>query len=172
MSEPVTRGEAPRPHARDRSALAARIALAVLIPLGTLAGVVATSVLALVLVAPRAFTSGLEPHPESAALGRLVAPEVAEPATTALLWILAAATAVLSVAVARGSRRVWLAYLPWAIAGGALTTYALVANWQLAREAGLLAFGVGGAWSAVVALAIRAVVHPAPRAAVPTPDVR
>jgi hypothetical protein len=45
-----------------------------------------------------------------------------------------------------------------------LTAYALVANWQLAREAGLLAFGVGGLWSAAVAFGVARTTPRAPGA--------
>jgi hypothetical protein len=132
----------------------ARLALAAVIALGTLAGVVGTSVLALVLAAPRAFTTGLEPLPEGAVLGWLVSRDVSTAATTGLLWMLGATTLLLAAAVAAGARRIWLAYAPWALVGGMLTTYALIANWELAREAGMLAFAIGAAWSVAVALVV------------------
>ena len=144
----------PTARAGERRLRVLRLALASAIVLGTFAGVVGTSTLALVLTAPRLFTSGLEPRPESAVLGWLVSTEVSSPATTALLWLLGAATLGLAAAVAIGARRLWLAFAAWAVVGGILTTYALAANWQLAPEAGLLAFAVGGIWSALVALAI------------------
>ncbi|HEX6060029.1 MAG TPA: hypothetical protein VFZ11_13545 [Gemmatimonadaceae bacterium] len=140
--------------AGERRLRVLRLALASAIVLGTFAGVVGTSTLALVLTAPRLLTSGLEPRPESAVLGWLVSTEVSSTATTVLLWLLGAATLGLAAAVAIGARRLWLAFAAWAIVGGTLTAYALAANWQLAPEAGVLAFGIGGIWSALVALAI------------------
>jgi hypothetical protein len=135
---------------------ALRVALAVGVVVGTLAGVLGTSALALLLAAPRLFSTGLEPRPEGRALRWLVSPDVAVPATRILLTLLGVATILLAVLIARGARRrpVWRAYAAWAATGGVLTTFALVANWQLAREAGVLAFAVGGAWSALVAIAI------------------
>lgn len=138
-----------------------RWALALTIALGTLAGVVVTSVLAILLAAPQLITSGLEPRPEGPALGWLVSPEVAGPSTRALLWLLAIATVVLAGLVAAGARWRWLwrAYAAWAVAGGLLTTYALVANWALARDAGFLALVVGALWSALVALGLARLHH-------------
>ena len=131
-------------------------ALAAGIVLGTLAGVIATSALALVLAGPRILSTGLQPRPDHAALRWLVSPEVAGPATQLLLWLLGGATLALAGLAAAGASRRWLAraYVGWATVGGVLTTYALVANWQLAREVGLLAFAVGALWSAAVGLAI------------------
>jgi hypothetical protein len=135
---------------------ALRRALAAAVVVGTLAGVLGTSALALLLAAPRLFSTGLEPRPEGRALRWLVSPDVAVPATRILLTLLGVATILLAVLIARGARHrpVWRAYAAWAATGGVLTTFALVANWQLAREAGVLAFAVGGAWSALVAIAI------------------
>lgn len=142
--------------AGDARPRALRLALAAAVIVGTLAGVVGTSALALLLAAPRLFSTGLEPRPEGRALRWLVSPDVAVPATRILLLLLGTATVVLAVTIARGARRrsTWRAYAAWAVIGGVLTTFALVANWQLAREAGVLAFAVGGAWSALVAIAI------------------
>jgi len=132
----------------------------VAIVLGTLAGAVATSALALVLAVPRLLSTGLQPAAEGHVLGWLVSPDVSEPVTRALLWILGLATLLLAGLVGAGARRrlVWQGYAAWALVGGVLTTYALVANWPLAREAGLLAFAVGALWSGAVALGI-AQVH-------------
>ena len=141
---------------REGRRRALSLALAAAIVLGTLAGVVATSALALVLASSRLLATGLEPRPEGAALRWLVSPAVARPASEALLWLLGGATLLLATLVAAGARRAWLwrAYAGWAVVGGILTTYALVANWQLAREAGFVAFAIGAFWSAVVALGI------------------
>ena len=115
-----------------------------------------TTTLAFVLAGPRMLSTGLQPLPESAALRWLVSPEVAEPATEALFALLAGTTLLLATLVAAGARRsrVWRAFAAWAVVGGVFTSYALVANWQLAREAGVLAFAVGALWSAAVALGI------------------
>ena len=131
-------------------------ALAAGIVIGTLAGVIVTSALALVLAGPRILSTGLQPRPEGAALRWLVSPEVAGPATQLLLWLLGGATLALAGLVAARASRRWLAraYVGWATVGGVLTTYALVANWELAREVGLLALAVGALWSAAVGLAI------------------
>lgn len=145
---------APAPPRRDR---ALRWAFAVVLVAGTFLGVAVTAALALVLAAPRIMSSGLQPMPEHAALRWLVSPEVSGVVTALLLWLLAAATLLLAAAVAlraepRAVERVWLA---WAATGGVLTTYALAANWSLAREAGMLAFIVGALWSLVVGLSVR-----------------
>ena len=142
---------APR---RDR---ALRWTFAVVLVVGTLLGVVVTTALALVLAAPRIMSSGLQPMPEHAALRWLVSPEVSGVLTQLLLVLLAVATAALATLVVVGTHwdRVWRAYVAWALAGGALTAYALLANWSLAREAGMLAFVVGALWSVGVGLAVR-----------------
>ena len=141
---------APR---RDR---ALRWAFAVLLVVGTLVGVVVTTALALVLAAPRILSSGLQPMPGHAALRWLVSPEVSGVLTQVLLVLLALSTLVLAALVATGARheRVWRAYTAWAVVGALLTAYALLSNWSLAREAGLLAFVVGALWSSGVGLAV------------------
>lgn len=146
--------DAPTAPRRGR---AVRWTFAVALVAGTLLGVVATTVLALVLAAPRIMSSGLQPMPEHAALRWLVSPEVSGITTPLLLSLLAAATLLLAVLVATGARRdrVWGAYVAWAVIGALLTTYTLVANWSLAREAGLLAFAVGALWSLGVGLGVR-----------------
>lgn len=133
--------------------------VAAAIVLGTAAGVVGTSFLAVVFGATHVLSTGLQPRPLSATLRWLFSPEVSEPATTVLLWLLGAATLLLAalVATAAPRPRVRRAYAAWAIIGGVLTSYALVANWQLAREAGLIALVVGGVWSVVVWAMVRRV---------------
>ena len=133
-----------------------QLALAVAIVAGTWAGVTGTAMLALILAAPRLWNRGLEPLPENALLRWLVSPSIEAPLTQSLLWLLGILTLVLAVMVALDARRVWRAYAAWAIVGGVLTTFALVANWSLAPEVGVLAFLVGGIWSIGVAYAIRA----------------
>jgi hypothetical protein len=147
-------GDARAAPRRDR---ALRWTFAIVLVVGTLLGVVVTTALALVLAAPRIMSSGLQPMPEHAALRWLVSPEVSGILTQLLLVLLAVATAALATLVVVGTRwdRVWRAYVAWALAGGALTAYALLANWSLAREAGLLAFVVGALWSVAVGLAMR-----------------
>ena len=137
---------------RPRGRRWARVALAVALVVGTAAGVLGTSVLALVLGAPRLLTTGLEPVPHGALAAWLVSPDVAGTATRVLLWLLGAATLALGAALVTSRRWVWRAYAVWAIAGAVLAAYALVANWSLAPEAGLIALVVGGGWSAVIAL--------------------
>lgn len=149
----VERAAPPSPR-RDR---ALRWAFAAALVAGTLLGVVVTTALALVLAAPRIMSSGLQPMPEHAALRWLVSPEVSGVVTQLLLGLLAAATlllAALVVAHASG-RTVWRAWVAWAVVGTLLATYALLANWSLAREAGVLAFVVGALWSLGVGLAVR-----------------
>lgn len=143
--------------AAPRRGRALRWAFALALVVGTLLGVVATTTLALVLAAPRLLSSGLQPMPERAALRVLVSPEVSGVVTQLLLALLVAATLLLAALVAGGARyaRVWRAWVAWAAIGALLTTYALVANWSLAREAGLLAFVVGALWSAGVGAAVR-----------------
>jgi hypothetical protein len=141
---------------RPRTPLAIRGLVAAAIVLGTAAGVFGTSWLAVVFGATRVLSTGLQPRPMNAMLRWLFSAEVSEPATTALLWLLGATTVLLAafVVTAASRRRVRRSYLAWAIVGGVLTTYALVANWQLAREAGLLALVVGGVWSVVVGVMV------------------
>jgi len=133
--------------------------VAMAIVLGTAGGVVGTSFLAVVFGATHVLSTGLQPRPMNAALRWLFSAEVSEPATTALLWLLGAATLLLAalVATAAPRQRVRRAYAAWAIIGGVLTTYALAANWQLAREVGLIALIVGGVWSATVWAMVRRV---------------
>ena len=147
---------AAHPTGAGRVGRRGRWALAAAIILGTVTGVVATSLLAVVLESPRLLSTGLEPRPANETLRWLFSPGVAEPATRVLLWLLGGATLLLAALVAAGARRawVWRAYAAWAVVGGVLTTYALVANWQLARLAGLLAFSVGAVWSGAVALGL------------------
>ena len=139
---------------RDR---ALRWTFAVLLIVGTLLGVVVTTVFALVLAAPRIMSSGLQPMPEHATLRWLVSLEVSGIVTPILLWLLAAVTVVLAtlVVVGTGWDRIRRAYIAWALTGGVLTTFALLANWWLAREAGVLAFAIGALWSLAVGLAVR-----------------
>lgn len=152
-TEVDVKGDVPAAPRRDR---ALRWIFAVLLVVGTLLGVVVTTALALVLAAPRILSSGLQPMPEHAALRWLVSPEVSGVLTQLLLVLLALATLVLAALVATGARRdrVWRAYASWAVVGALLTAYALLANWSLAREAGLLAFVVGALWSVAVGLAV------------------
>ena len=147
-------GEVPVAPRRDR---ALRWAFAVVLIVGTLLGVVVTTAFALVLAAPRIMSSGLQPMPEHAALRWLVSPEVSGIVTQLLLVLLALATLLLAALVATGARRdrTWHAYVTWAIVGALLTAYALLSNWSLAREAGLLAFVVGAVWSIGVGLGVR-----------------
>ena len=147
-------GDARAAPRRDR---ALRWTFAVLLVVGTLLGVVVTTAFALVLAAPRIMSSGLQPMPEHAMLRWLVSIEVSGIVTPILLWLLAAATVVLATLVVVGARwdRVRRAYIGWALTGGVLTTYALLANWWLAREAGVLAFAIGALWSLGVGLALR-----------------
>ena len=154
---PTTAIDGPRPvaaphHARGRRVL--RLILAGAVVLGTLLGVIATSLVALLLATPRLLWRGLAPMPEGALLRWLTAPEIARPATTSLLWLLALTTLVLSAALATEARWLWRAYAAWACTGGVLAAYALVANLELAPETGIVALLIGGVWSAVVAFAI------------------
>ena len=144
------------PRAAPRRDRALRWALAVILVVGTMLGVVVTTALALVLAAPRILSSGLQPMPEHAALRWLVSPEVSGVVTQLLLVLLALATLALAALVATGARpeRTRRAYVAWAVTGGLLTVYALLSNWSLAREAGLLAFVVGALWSVGVGLAV------------------
>lgn len=153
---PILAAMVPAPAPGERRARVLRWSFAAAIVLGTFAGIVATNALAIVLALPRLMSTGLEPAPESSALRSLVAPDVAGPATVALLWLLGIATVVLAALVARGAHRVvvWRAYAAWASVGGVLAAYALVANWQLAREVGVLALIVGAFWSAAVAFGV------------------
>ena len=146
-----------------------RAALAIALVVGTTTGVLGTSVLALVLGAPRLLTTGLQPAPQGTLAAWLVSPDVAGAATRALLWLLGAATLALGVALVTSSRWVWRAYAVWAIVGALLASYALVANWSLAPEAGLLALVVGGGWSALIALLLGRVAPRASRATASAP---
>jgi hypothetical protein len=140
----------------ERRRRASRLLLALALLAGTFGGVVATSVIALLLAAPRLLARGLEPVPEQSWLGRLVAPAVAEPTTHLLLWGLGLATLALAGTLVADARRVWRIYAIWATIGGALAIYAMLANWALAPEVGVLALLVGGAWSAAIGVAVRA----------------
>jgi hypothetical protein len=131
-----------------------RVVLSIALVVGTLCGVIGTSLLALVLASPGMYASGLEPRPENALWAWMVSPRVSGVATQGLLLLLGGTTVWLAAALVADVRRIWRAYAAWAAVGGVLTAYALAANWQLAREAGTLALVVGGLWSVAVAFAI------------------